>query len=147
MRISDWSSDVCSSDLFLQRHGIATGSYAVFTQLQPALAHVRAHGAPIVIKADGLAAGKGVVVAMTLAEAEAALHDMLAGNAHSDAGARVVIEEFLAGEEASFIALVDGAHVLPMASSQDHKRVGEGDSGPNTGGMGDRKSTRLNSSH
>src|SRR3546814_16044964 len=79
MRISDWSSDVCSSDLFLQRHGIATGSYAVFTQLQPALAHVRAHGAPIVIKADGLAAGKGVVVAMTLAEAAAALHDLLAG--------------------------------------------------------------------
>ncbi len=121
---------------FLQRHGIATGSYAVFSELPAALAHVRAHGAPIVIKADGLAAGKGVVVALTLADAEAALHDMLAGNAWGDAGARVVIEEFLDGEEASFIALVDGVHALPMASSQDHKRVGDGDTGPNTGGMG-----------
>lgn len=121
---------------FLQRHGIATGDYAVFTQLQPALAHVRSKGTPIVIKADGLAAGKGVVVAMTLAEAEAAVHDMLAGNAGGDAAARVVIEEYLDGEEASFIALIDGTHALPMASSQDHKRVGDGDSGRNTGGMG-----------
>jgi len=121
---------------FLQRHGIATGGYAVFTELAAALAHVRAHGAPIVIKADGLAAGKGVVVALHVAEAEAALHHMLADNAYGDAGARVVIEEFLDGEEASFIAMVDGTHALPMASSQDHKRVGEGDTGPNTGGMG-----------
>ncbi|MDX2300346.1 MAG: phosphoribosylamine--glycine ligase, partial [Xanthomonadaceae bacterium] len=121
---------------FLARHGIPTGHYAVFTALTPALAYVRAQGAPIVIKADGLAAGKGVVVAMTLAEAEAALHDMLAGNAFGDAGARVVIEQFLDGEEASFISLVDGRNALPMATSQDHKRVGDGDTGPNTGGMG-----------
>src|SRR5690606_32185318 len=93
-------------------------------------------GAPIVVKADGLAAGKGVIVAMTLEEAEAAVRDMLSGNAFGDAGARVVIEEFLDGEEASFIVMVDGEHVLPMATSQDHKRVGDGDSGPNTGGMG-----------
>ena len=121
---------------FLARHGIPTGHYAVFAELTPALAYVRAQGAPIVIKADGLAAGKGVVVAMTLAEAETALHDMLAGNAFGDAGARVVIEQFLDGEEASFISLVDGRNALPMATSQDHKRVGDGDTGPNTGGMG-----------
>lgn len=121
---------------FLARHGIPTGRYAVFTELEPALAYVRAQGAPIVIKADGLAAGKGVVVAMHLPEAEAALHDMLADNAFGDAGARVVIEQFLDGEEASFICIVDGRHALPMATSQDHKRVGDGDSGPNTGGMG-----------
>jgi len=121
---------------FLARHGIPSGHYAVFTELAPALAHVRTQGAPIVIKADGLAAGKGVVVAMTLAEAEAALHDMLAGNAFGAAGARVVIEQFLDGEEASFISMVDGRHALPMAASQDHKRVGDGDRGPNTGGMG-----------
>ena len=121
---------------FLARHGIPTAHYAVFTELEPALAHVRAVGAPIVIKADGLAAGKGVIVAMTLDEAEAALRDMLAGNAFGDAGSRVVIEEFLDGEEASFIVMVDGQNVLPMATSQDHKRVGDGDSGPNTGGMG-----------
>ena len=91
---------------------------------------------PIVIKADGLAAGKGVIVAMTLDEAEAAIHDMLADNKFGDAGARVVVEGFLEGEEASFIVMVDGEHVLPMATSQDHKRIGEGDTGPNTGGMG-----------
>jgi phosphoribosylamine---glycine ligase len=121
---------------FLARHDIPTAHYAVFDAVDPALAHVRAHGAPIVVKADGLAAGKGVVVATTTAEAEAAVRDMLAGNAFGDAGARVVVEEFLEGEEASFICMVDGAHALPMASSQDHKRVGDGDTGPNTGGMG-----------
>ncbi|WHZ20320.1 MAG: Phosphoribosylamine--glycine ligase [Rhodanobacteraceae bacterium] len=121
---------------FLARHRIPTAHYAVFTALEPALEYVREHGAPIVIKADGLAAGKGVVVAMTLAEAEHALADMLGAHAFGDASARVVIEEFLAGEEASYIVMADGAHYLPMASSQDHKRVGEGDTGPNTGGMG-----------
>ena len=126
---------------FLQRHGIPTAFYAVHTDVEAALDYVRARshesgGAPIVVKADGLAAGKGVVVAMTLAEAEAAVRDMLEGNAFGDAGARVVIEEFLDGEEASFISMVDGTHALPMATSQDHKRVGDGDTGPNTGGMG-----------
>ncbi|NLA67669.1 MAG: phosphoribosylamine--glycine ligase [Gammaproteobacteria bacterium] len=121
---------------FLARHGIPTAHYAVFTALEPALAHLRDAGAPIVVKADGLAAGKGVVVAMTLDEAAAAVRDMLGGNAFGEAGARVVIEEFLAGEEASFIAMVDGRTALPMATSQDHKRVGDGDTGPNTGGMG-----------
>ena len=121
---------------FLARHRIPTAHYAVFTALEPALAHVRAKGAPIVVKADGLAAGKGVVVATTLDEAEDALRDMLAGDAFGEAGARVVIEEFLDGEEASFIAMVDGRTALPMATSQDHKRVGDGDTGPNTGGMG-----------
>ncbi|MDN5781958.1 MAG: phosphoribosylamine--glycine ligase [Luteimonas sp.] len=121
---------------FLARHGIPTAHYAVHTDVDAALAHVRSTGAPIVIKADGLAAGKGVIVAMTLGEAEAAVTDMLAGNAFGSAGARVVIEEFLDGEEASFISMVDGAHALPMATSQDHKRVGDGDTGPNTGGMG-----------
>ena len=121
---------------FLARHAIPTAHYAVFTALDPALAYVRDHGAPIVIKADGLAAGKGVVVAMTLAEAEHALCDMLDAHAFGDASARVVIEEYLEGEEASYIVMADGVHYLPMASSQDHKRVGEGDTGPNTGGMG-----------
>ncbi len=121
---------------FLARHNIPTGDYANFTEVEPALAYLREQGAPIVIKADGLAAGKGVIVAMTLAEAEAAVIDMLAGNAFGDAGSRVVIEEFLDGEEASFIVMVDGENVLPMATSQDHKRVGDGDTGPNTGGMG-----------
>ncbi|USD37163.1 MULTISPECIES: phosphoribosylamine--glycine ligase [Ferrimonas] len=121
---------------FLARHQIPTGSYQNFTEVEPALAYLRQHGAPIVVKADGLAAGKGVIVAMTLEEAEAAVKDMLAGNAFGDAGHRVVIEEFLEGEEASFIVMVDGNHVLPMATSQDHKRVGDGDTGPNTGGMG-----------
>ena len=121
---------------FLARHGIPTAYYAVHSQLDAALAYVHEKGAPIVIKADGLAAGKGVIVAMTLAEAEAAVRDMLEGNAFGDAGARVVIEEFLAGEEASFISMVDGHTALPMATSQDHKRVFDGDTGPNTGGMG-----------
>ncbi|MGE8212760.1 MAG: phosphoribosylamine--glycine ligase [Stenotrophomonas sp.] len=121
---------------FLARHGIPTAYYAVHTEVDSALAYLHEKGAPIVIKADGLAAGKGVIVAMTMAEAEAAVHDMLSGNAFGDAGARVVIEEFLEGEEASFISMVDGRIALPMATSQDHKRVGDGDTGPNTGGMG-----------
>jgi phosphoribosylamine--glycine ligase len=121
---------------FLARHNIPTAFYAVHTEVEPALAYLRDKGAPIVVKADGLAAGKGVIVAMTLAEAEDAVRDMLSGNAFGDAGARVVIEEFLDGEEASFISMVDGKTALPMATSQDHKRVGDGDTGPNTGGMG-----------
>ena len=121
---------------FLARHGIPTAAYANFTELQPALDYLRQQGAPIVVKADGLAAGKGVIVAETLEQAEAAVTDMLSGNAFGEAGCRVVIEEFLEGEEASFIVMVDGEHVLPMATSQDHKRIGEGDTGPNTGGMG-----------
>ncbi|TAA26747.1 phosphoribosylamine--glycine ligase [Pseudoxanthomonas winnipegensis] len=121
---------------FLARHGIPTAFYQVHTDVDAALAYVREKGAPIVIKADGLAAGKGVIVAMTLEEAEAAVRDMLSGNAFGQAGARVVIEEFLDGEEASFISMVDGRTALPMATSQDHKRVGDGDTGPNTGGMG-----------
>ncbi len=121
---------------FLARHNIPTAEYQNFTEVEPALAYIHEKGAPIVIKADGLAAGKGVIVAMTLEEAEAAVKDMLAGNAFGDAGHRVVIEEFLEGEEASFIVMVDGKHVEPMATSQDHKRVGDGDTGLNTGGMG-----------
>lgn len=121
---------------FLARHAIPTAEYQNFTEVEPALTYLREKGAPIVIKADGLAAGKGVIVAMTLTEAEEAVRDMLSGNAFGDAGARVVIEEFLEGEEASFIVMVDGEHVLPMATSQDHKRVGDGDTGLNTGGMG-----------
>ena len=121
---------------FLARHGIPTAYYAVHTEVDSALAYLHEKGAPIVIKADGLAAGKGVIVAMTMEEAEAAVRDMLSGNAFGDAGARVVIEEFLEGEEASFISMVDGRIALPMATSQDHKRVGDGDTGPNTGGMG-----------
>lgn len=121
---------------FLARHQIPTAAYQSFTDVEPALEYLRARGAPIVIKADGLAAGKGVIVAETLADAEAAVTDMLSGNAFGEAGCRVVIEDFLEGEEASFIVLVDGSNVLPMATSQDHKRIGEGDIGPNTGGMG-----------
>ncbi|MEO5341929.1 MAG: phosphoribosylamine--glycine ligase [Gammaproteobacteria bacterium SHHR-1] len=121
---------------FLARHNIPTADYATFSELEPALAYLQQQGAPIVIKADGLAAGKGVIVAETLEQAEAAVRDMLAGNAFGEAGHRVVIEEFLQGEEASFIVMVDGHNVLPMATSQDHKRVGDGDTGPNTGGMG-----------
>ena len=121
---------------FLARQQIPTAEYQNFTEVEPALAYLREKGAPIVIKADGLAAGKGVIVAMELAEAEAAVQDMLAGNAFGDAGHRIVIEEFLDGEEASFIVMVDGNNVLPMATSQDHKRIGDGDTGPNTGGMG-----------
>jgi phosphoribosylamine--glycine ligase len=125
---------------FMQRHGIPTALYATFSDAAEAHAHVDKVGAPIVVKADGLAAGKGVVVAMTLQEAHDAIDFMLVDNKlgvqHNDGGARVVIEEFLQGEEASFIVLVDGRHVLPLASSQDHKRLGDGDVGPNTGGMG-----------
>ena len=121
---------------FLARHKIPTAEYQNFTEVEPALAYLREKGAPIVVKADGLAAGKGVIVAETLDQAEAAVRDMLSGNAFGDAGCRVVIEEFLAGEEASFIVMVDGKNILPMATSQDHKRVGDGDTGPNTGGMG-----------
>ncbi len=121
---------------FMLRHGIPTAKYQTFTDAAAAHAYVDAEGAPIVVKADGLAAGKGVVVAQTLAEAHAAIDMMLAGNVFGEAGARVVIEECLFGEEASFIVMVDGAHVLPMASSQDHKRLLDGDAGPNTGGMG-----------
>jgi phosphoribosylamine--glycine ligase len=121
---------------FLARQNIPTGAYANFTELEPALAYLREQGAPIVVKADGLAAGKGVIVAETLEQAEAAVTDMLSGNAFGEAGCRVVIEEFLDGEEASFIVIADGKNVLAMATSQDHKRVGEGDTGPNTGGMG-----------
>ena len=121
---------------FLARHHIPTAAYQNFTELEPALAYIREQGAPIVIKADGLAAGKGVIVAMTLEEAEAAATDMLAGNKFGDAGARIVVEEFLDGEEASFIVISDGHAVLPMATSQDHKARDEGDVGPNTGGMG-----------
>ena len=121
---------------FLARHRIPTAKYQVFTALDPALAYVRREGAPIVIKADGLAAGKGVVVALTLSDAEQALHDMLGGHSLGAAGARVVVEEFLDGEEASFIAICDGQNALAMATSQDHKRAFDGDLGPNTGGMG-----------
>ena len=121
---------------FLARQQIPTAEYQNFTEVEPALAYLRQKGAPIVVKADGLAAGKGVIVAMTLQEAEDAVRDMLSGNAFGDAGSRVVIEEFLDGEEASFIVMVDGKNVLPMATSQDHKRVGDADTGPNTGGMG-----------
>ena len=121
---------------FLARHNIPSGSYQNFTEVEPALAYIKAQGAPIVVKADGLAAGKGVIVAMTETEAEDAVRDMLSGNAFGEAGCRVVIEEFLDGEEASFIVMVDGKNILPMATSQDHKRVGDGDSGPNTGGIG-----------
>ncbi|MGL1830070.1 UNVERIFIED_CONTAM: phosphoribosylamine--glycine ligase [Acinetobacter sp. HSTU-ASm16] len=121
---------------FLKKHQIPTAFYDVFTEVDAAKAYVTQHGAPIVIKADGLAAGKGVIVAMTNEEAFAAIDDMLADNKFGDAGSRVVIEEFLAGEEASFICMIDGQNILPMATSQDHKRIFEGDQGPNTGGMG-----------
>ncbi|WP_233829063.1 phosphoribosylamine--glycine ligase [Paraburkholderia sp. ZP32-5] len=121
---------------FMKRHGIPTAEYETFADVAAAHAYLDAKGAPIVIKADGLAAGKGVVVAQTLEEAHAAVDMMLSDNKLGDAGARVVIEEFLAGEEASFIVMVDGKHVLPLASSQDHKRLLDADQGPNTGGMG-----------
>ena len=125
---------------FMQRHGIPTALYASFTDAAAAHAHVDKHGVPIVIKADGLAAGKGVVVAMTAADAHAAIHHMLPANVPNDplsgAVARVVIEEFMTGEEASFIVVSDGVNVVPLATSQDHKRIGDGDTGPNTGGMG-----------
>jgi len=121
---------------FMQRHGIPTAAFATFGNAEEAHAYVDAQGAPIVIKADGLAAGKGVVVAMDSAEAHAAIDLMLVDNKMGDAGARVVIEEFLDGEEASFIVMCDGTHALPLATSQDHKRLKDGDEGPNTGGMG-----------
>ncbi len=121
---------------FLARHAIPTAAYASFTDVDEAIAYIRAQGAPIVVKADGLAAGKGVILAQTEDEAIAAVRDMLAGNAFGEAGNRVVVEEFLVGEEASFIVMADGAHVLAMASSQDHKARDDGDRGPNTGGMG-----------
>ncbi|MCU7942602.1 MAG: phosphoribosylamine--glycine ligase [Candidatus Thiodiazotropha sp. (ex Cardiolucina cf. quadrata)] len=121
---------------FLARHDIPSGSYRTFTEIDAALAYLNHVGAPIVIKADGLAAGKGVIVAMDISTAESAVRDMLAGNAFGEAGHRVVIEEYLEGEEASFIVMADGSHILPMATSQDHKRVGDGDTGLNTGGMG-----------
>ena len=121
---------------FLSKYDIPTARYRNFDELDAALAYIREQGAPIVIKADGLAAGKGVVVAMTLADAEAAATDMLSGNAFGEAGHRVVVEEFLEGEEASFIVITDGTNILPLASSQDHKARDEGDTGPNTGGMG-----------
>ena len=121
---------------FLKKHGIPTADYQTFTEIEPAAAFIRKTGAPIVIKADGLAAGKGVIVAQSEEEAIATVEDMLTGNKFGDAGHRVVIEKFLDGEEASFIAMVDGKHVLPMATSQDHKARDDGDKGPNTGGMG-----------
>lgn len=121
---------------FLARHNIPTAAYGNFTEIEPAVAYIKQQGAPIVVKADGLAAGKGVILAQTEAEAIEAVEDMLQGNSFGDAGSRVVIEEFLVGEEASFICMVDGETVLPMATSQDHKARDNGDQGPNTGGMG-----------
>ncbi|GAB3484730.1 phosphoribosylamine--glycine ligase [Marinomonas epiphytica] len=121
---------------FLARHNIPTAFYGNFTEIPPAVEYIKQHGAPIVVKADGLAAGKGVILAQTEEEAIAAVEDMLEGNSFGDAGSRVVIEEFLFGEEASFICMVDGETVLPMATSQDHKARDNGDKGPNTGGMG-----------
>lgn len=121
---------------FLAKHNIPTAAYGVFTEIEPAHAYLDKVGAPIVIKADGLAAGKGVILADTIEEAKEAVSDMLAGNKFGDAGSRVVIEEFLVGEEASFIVMADGKNILPMATSQDHKARNNGDTGPNTGGMG-----------
>ncbi len=121
---------------FMSRHNIPTAAYGQFTEVEPAIRFIHEHGTPIVVKADGLAAGKGVIIAQSIAEADAAVLDMLAGNAFGDAGHRIVIEEFLEGEEASFIVMADGRNILPLATSQDHKAVGEGDKGPNTGGMG-----------
>lgn len=121
---------------FMEANNIPTAKYKTFTEIDAAKAYVTENGAPIVVKADGLAAGKGVIVAETVEQAHAAIDDMLAGNKFGDAGSRVVIEQFLQGEEASFICMIDGKNILPMASSQDHKRIGEGDTGLNTGGMG-----------
>ena len=121
---------------FLARHKIPTADYQVFTEVAPATAYIKQQGAPIVVKADGLAAGKGVIVAETEQQAIAAVEDMLSGNAFGEAGSRVVIEEFMVGEEASFIVMVDGENILPLATSQDHKARDNGDKGPNTGGMG-----------
>lgn len=121
---------------FMARHNIPTAAYGNFTDIDKAVAFIHNHGAPIVVKADGLAAGKGVIIAQTIDEAESAVKDMLAGNAFGEAGHRVVVEEFLSGEEASFIVMADGEHILPLATSQDHKARDKGDLGPNTGGMG-----------
>ena len=121
---------------FLARHEIPTGAYGNFTDVDEALAYLKQVGVPIVVKADGLAAGKGVIIAHDMATAEETVRDMLSGNSFGEAGHRVVIEEFLSGEEASFIVMADGKHILPMASSQDHKAAEDGDAGPNTGGMG-----------
>lgn len=121
---------------FMIQHNIPTAKYQTFSDTEQAIAYVKAEGAPIVIKADGLAAGKGVIVALTESEAIEAINDMLSGNKFGDAGSRVVIEQCLMGEEASFICMIDGNNILPMATSQDHKRIGEGDTGLNTGGMG-----------
>lgn len=121
---------------FLMRWGIPTARYQTFSEVEAAVAYIKLQGAPIVVKADGLAAGKGVIVAQSEQEAIAAVHDMLAGAAFGEAGRRIVVEECLKGEEASFIALTDGEHILPLASSQDHKARDNGDTGPNTGGMG-----------
>jgi len=129
------ASKAFSKDL-MQKYGIPTAAYGVFTEIGPALAFIQQTGAPIVVKADGLAAGKGVVVAQTIEEATAAVQEMLSGNAFGSAGSRVVIEEFLEGEEASFLAITDGKEVIPLASAQDHKAIFDGDKGPNTGGMG-----------
>lgn len=129
------ASKAFSKDL-MQKYGIPTAAYGVFTEIEPALAFIQQTGAPIVVKADGLAAGKGVVVAQTVDEANAAVREMLSGNAFGSAGSRVVIEEFLEGEEASFLAITDGKEVIPLASAQDHKAIFDGDKGPNTGGMG-----------
>ncbi len=125
-----FTKDLCT------KYGIPTAAYGRFTEIGPAKTFIRDNGAPIVVKADGLAAGKGVIIAETVAEAEAAVDDMLSAGAFGAAGAEIVIEEFLTGEEASFFALIDGKHALPLVSVQDHKRVGDGDTGPNTGGMG-----------
>jgi phosphoribosylamine---glycine ligase len=129
------ASKAFSKDL-MQKYDIPTAAYGVFTEIPAAEAFIRKTGAPIVVKADGLAAGKGVIIAQTEAEAIAAVQDMLSGNAFGDAGSRVVVEEFLVGEEASFLAITDGKFVIPLASAQDHKAIFDGDLGPNTGGMG-----------
>ncbi len=129
------ASKAFSKDL-MKKHGVPTAFYEVFTEIEPAIAYIEKHGAPIVVKADGLAAGKGVIVAQSCDEAIAAVKEMLSGNAFGTAGSRVVIEEFLRGEEASFLAFTDGKNIIPLASAQDHKAVFDGDKGPNTGGMG-----------
>lgn len=129
------SSKAFSKDI-MKKYNVPTAFYEVFTEEEPAIAFIEKHGAPIVVKADGLAAGKGVVVAMTEEEAVTAVRDMLSGNAFGAAGAKVVIEEFLRGEEASFLAFTDGNNIIPLASAQDHKAIFDGDKGPNTGGMG-----------
>ncbi len=129
------SSKAFSKEI-MKKYNVPTAFYEVFTEIEPAIAYIDLHGAPIVVKADGLAAGKGVIVAQTTEEAVAAVKEMLSGNAFGDAGSKVVIEEFLRGEEASFLAFTDGKNIIPLASAQDHKAVFDGDNGPNTGGMG-----------